>query len=96
MEPLHIHYEFDAGPGDAIEVTLEGPANVSLLDPANYRAYLEGREFHYQGGFVRTSPCYLLPPRPGRWHVAVDLGGYAGTIRAAARVVPGGHAAVAS
>jgi hypothetical protein len=96
MEPLHVHYEFDTGPDDAIEVTLEGPANVSLLDPPNYRAYLDGREFHYQGGYVRTSPYILRPSRTGRWHVVVDLGGYAGTIRAAARVVPGGRAAVAS
>ena len=39
----YLHYEFDAGPGDVIEVTLDRAANVQLLDPANFEAYRDGR-----------------------------------------------------
>jgi hypothetical protein len=32
----YIHYEFDAGPEDVIEVSLDRAANVQLLDDENY------------------------------------------------------------
>jgi len=35
----YLHYEFDADADDVIEVTLDHPANVQLLDPANYGDY---------------------------------------------------------
>ena len=82
----HLHYEFDAGPDDPLEVTLIGKANVLLLDDDNYQKYQIGRRYAYAaGGFATISPVYLYPPRQGHWHVVVDLGGHAGTVRAAVR-----------
>ena len=47
---IHIHKEVEAGPDDIVEVALDGPANVMLLDAANYGLYRQGKPFHYQGG----------------------------------------------
>jgi hypothetical protein len=85
----YLHYEFDAGAGDIIEVTLDRAANVQLLDPANYENYKNGHGYRYHGGYATTSPVRLAVPRAGTWHVVIDLGGGAGRVRAAARLVSG-------
>lgn len=83
----YIHRVLDVGPDQAVEVTLDNPANVQLLDEANFDAYRAGRFYHYHGGHA-TSPVYLIrPPRPGRWHLVIDLGGFAGRVRAWVRLV---------
>jgi hypothetical protein len=83
---IHWHQELDTGPDDVVEVILGGNANVMLLDPENYERYQRGEDFRYHGGFADRSPFQLFPPYPGRWHVAVDLGGYPGRIRAGVQV----------
>ena len=88
--PIHSHHEFDADPDDTIEVTLVSPANVQLLDPPNYERYCRGEDFHYVGGHVDFAPCRLSPPRPGHWHLVIDLGGGAGRIGGYLRVLPAG------
>jgi len=86
----YLHYEFDLSEDDVVEVTLEGQANVRLLDPENYSLYSRGERHTYaDGGFARESPVELSPPHAGHWHVVVDLGGYPGTIRAGVRVLKG-------
>ncbi len=82
-----LHQEFDAGPKDVIEVTLDGQANVMLLDPANYSSYRRGQGFRYYGGHAKESPFRIAPPHQGHWHVVVDLGGYGGHVRAGIRVL---------
>jgi hypothetical protein len=82
-----LEYEFDAGPEDVIEISLTGQANVRLLDRANFSSYRAGRAHRYVGGLAKVSPIRLRPPHHGHWYVVVDLGGYAGTVRAAARLV---------
>jgi Domain of unknown function (DUF1883) len=82
-----LHQEFDFGPEDVIEVTLDHPANVQLLDPTNFNHYRNGRPFHYIGGYATTSPFPLRPPHQGHWHLVVDLGGNAETVRASVRVL---------
>lgn len=89
----YLHQEFDAGPDDLVEVTLDGQANVLLLDPENYEHYRRGEHYRYYGGLARTSPVRLVPPRQGHWHVVVDLGGFAGTIRAGVHLLQGTGAA---
>jgi hypothetical protein len=90
---LHIPQELEAGPDDVVEVALNGPANVLLLDPANYDLYRQGKTYHYQGGgFAKTSPFQIVPPTYGRWFVVIDLGGYPGHVRAWVRVLQGAHA----
>ncbi len=87
-----LHQEFEAGPDDLIEVTLDGQANVMLLDSPNFESYRNGLSFKYYGGLAKVSPMRLAPPHEGRWHLAVDLGGHGGTIRASMRVLRGADA----
>jgi hypothetical protein len=82
-----LHYEFDLGLDDAVEVRLDRQANVRLLDGDSFQRYRSGQRHEYYGGLAKTSPVVLRPPHSGRWHVVVDLGGYAGTVRASARVI---------
>lgn len=84
-----LHYEIDTGDGDAIEVNLDRQANVRLLDGGNFSNYRSGRRHTYRGGTVVRSPYRLAVPHAGHWHVVVDLGGNAGTVRAAVRVIRG-------
>jgi hypothetical protein len=82
----YLHYEFDLSPDDVVEVTLDKQANVRLLDTANFSLYRSGKQHHYYGGLAKESPVKLSPPHAGHWHVVIDLGGFAGTVRAGARV----------
>lgn len=82
-----LHYEFDLGLDDAVEVQLDKQANVRLLDGNNYQRYRAGQQHTFYGGLAKASPLVLRPPHSGHWHVVVDLGGYAGTVRASARVI---------
>jgi hypothetical protein len=84
-----LHYEFDLTADDVVEVTLDKQANVRLLDDANFSLYKSGKQHRYYGGLAKTSPLAITAPRTGHWHVVIDLGGYAGTVRASARVLQG-------
>ncbi len=85
----YIHNEYEAHAGDRIEVTIDHAANVQLLDQENYEHYKNGREFRYIGGYATETPVRFNVPRPGRWHVIVDLGGGAGRVRAGSRLLTG-------
>jgi Domain of unknown function (DUF1883) len=85
----YLHKDAHLGSDDVVEVTLNGQANVMLLDDINYSAYRSGRSFRYYGGLAKVSPCHLTPPHSGRWHVVIDLGGYAGSVRAGVRIISG-------
>lgn len=82
-----IHYEMSAGPADTIEVEVDRRANVLLMDRSNFSAYRQRRSYRYFGGQALRSPVRLTPPHTGNWHVVIDLGGAAGNIRSACRVV---------
>src|SRR3989442_9833945 len=84
-----LHKEFDLGPSDVLEITLDNPANVQLLDPGNYASYRDKKPFRYHGGYVTTSPYRLRAPHEGHWHLVIDLGGGAGRVRASARILSG-------
>jgi hypothetical protein len=80
-----LHREIDAGPEDILEVLLDHPANVQLLDAENFDRYRRGEEYRYVGGYATQSPFSIRPPHRGRWHLVIDLGGGAGTVKAAVR-----------
>lgn len=82
-----LHYDFQLDAGQVIEVTLDKQANVRLLDDMNYAHYLKGEKHRYYGGLAKESPIHLTAPSAGHWHVVVDLGGFAGSVRASARVL---------
>jgi hypothetical protein len=86
MKSTFLHQEFDLQAGDIVEVTLDAPANVMLLDPANFANYKDGLSYRYHGGHAEESPVRLLTPRSGIWHVVVNLGGYPGSVRAEVRI----------
>jgi hypothetical protein len=83
-----LHTDLGILDGDeVIEVTLSNAANVRLMDSSNFQRYRSGTDHRYFGGHATHSPFRLPVPSPGHWHVAVDLGGYAGTVRAGVRVI---------
>jgi hypothetical protein len=67
---------------EVVEVTLDTAANVKLMDSANFGSYQRGGQHRYYGGLAKRSPLQLPVPHAGHWHVAIDLGGYAGAVRA--------------
>ena len=85
----YLQYDLQLAPSDVVEVTLDRAANVMLLTPSGYDAYRGGRSYRYHGGHVTQSPYRVRPPHAGSWHLVVDLGGHAGTVRASCRVIKG-------
>ncbi|HEV7586445.1 MAG TPA: DUF1883 domain-containing protein [Solirubrobacteraceae bacterium] len=82
-----VHYDLgNLRAGQTIEVQLDLAANVVLLDPTNFNLYRSGQPFSFFGGHVRQSPYRLGVPSDGHWHLAIDLGGRAGTIKTSVRV----------
>lgn len=75
--------------GQIVEVQLSVAANVRLLDSLNFNNYKNGGKHHYYGGYVTRSPYRITVPSSGHWYLTIDLGGYAGTVRHNARVLPG-------
>lgn len=75
--------------GEVVEVTLSAAANVRLMDSSNFSSYKRGQKHTYYGGYVKRSPYRLTIPSSGHWHVAIDLGGYAGTVKAGVRMLSG-------
>lgn len=75
--------------GEIVEVTLSSQANVRLMDSSNFNSYRAGRRHQFVGGRAIRSPTRLSVPRSGYWHVAIDLGGRGGHIRASVRKLPG-------
>jgi hypothetical protein len=83
----YLHFPITASAGDTIIVSLDLQANVRLLDSINYSRYCRGEQHEFYGGLARVSPFRLRVPRAGEWHVAVDLGGYSGTVRAGVQLI---------
>lgn len=82
-----LDHKVDAKAGDTVLVELSRAANVRLLDGPNFQRFRSGRRHQFYGGQARVSPCRLVVPRDGQWHVVVDLGGYAGSVRASVSIV---------
>lgn len=73
--------------GEIVEVTLDTAANVKLMDSSDFSSYRNWRGHNYFGGYVTRSPYRVSVPNSGHWHLAIDLGGYAGSVRAGVRVL---------
>lgn len=72
---------------EIVEVTLQNAANVSLMDSSNFQSYRNGRRHTYYGGHITQSPHRISVPYSGHWILAIDLGGYGGTIRSSVRIL---------
>jgi Domain of unknown function (DUF1883) len=75
--------------GEIVEVALSNAANVRLMDSSNFQSYRNGQRHRFYGGQATHSPFRLQIPHSGYWHVAIDLGGYHGSVRASVHVLPG-------
>jgi hypothetical protein len=82
-----LHYDLSLGSSDLVEITLDKQANVRLLDDINFSRYKAGERYAFHGGLAQKSPIRLKPPRAGHWHLVIDLGGYAGSVRASVKVI---------
>ena len=82
-----LHYDINASQGDIVRVTLDKQANIRLMDDANFAAYKRGQQHHFYGGLATKSPVDITVPHGGNWNLVVDLGGYAGTVRASVQVL---------
>lgn len=85
-----LDYPVQARQGDVVEVTLDHAANVRLRDASNFQRYRRGEAHRYHGGYMTHSPARLPVPHAGSWHVVVDLGGYAGQVRASVSLLSRG------
>lgn len=82
-----LKYELQLDPSDAVEVSLDGQANVQLMDWSNFNNYKNGKSYCYYGGLQKVSPAVLVPPYAGHWYLAVDLGGYVGEVNVGVEIV---------
>ena len=82
-----LHNELDLKASDVVEA-VDHAANVQLLDPTNYDHYRNGRPYRYHGGYAIESPFRLRAPFSGTWHLVIDLGGAAGSVRASSHSSP--------
>ena len=72
--------------GSRVIVTLKNQANVRLMTQSEFNKYRRGGAHRYIGGLVKRSPWSGVVPSTGRWYVAIDLGGYSGTVQSSVRV----------
>ncbi len=74
--------------GKIVEITLSGnAANVQLLDSSNFYNYEKGNRYRYYGGLATKSPVKLVVPHSSHWHVAIDMRGLRGSVRASVTVL---------
>lgn len=69
-----IGFQVITGPNIYVEVMLDSPANVYLVNPQNYQNYLNGDDFRFYGGFADKSSFYVDVPSSGHWYVIIDNG----------------------
>lgn len=90
VEMKYSMYEFsNLNKGQIIEVTLSNAANVRLMNSSNFLNFKNGKRHKYYGGYVNRSPYKIPVPASGHWYLTIDLGGYSGSVRHSARVLPG-------
>jgi hypothetical protein len=79
-------YQVQVGSGQSIVVELDHAANVQVMDDRNLSRYRRRERFQFYGGLARRSPSVITPPSPGKWNVAIDLGGASGRVNASVSV----------
>ena len=82
-----LKYDLQLADGDAVEVTLDGRANVRLMDASNFADYKAGRRHRYYGGLAKQSPVRISAPHAGRWVLTIDLGGRPGRVKASVKTL---------
>jgi len=77
-----LHWKVPGKAGDLIRIQLDTPAYVRLLDALNFEYYRKGSPVKGEGGWSDRLEVEFTLPYQGTFHVVVDLGGQAGTVKA--------------
>lgn len=84
-----LHYELRLKKGDVVEVKIDKQATVQLLDELSFTNYKKGKKYSSIGGLSKDLLVKLTSPYKGLWHLVVDLGGHAGTVKASVQINKG-------
>ncbi|MBN2534996.1 MAG: DUF1883 domain-containing protein [Spirochaetales bacterium] len=68
----HLHTYLYLEKDGIIQVSLDSPGNVYLLKDAEYKKYLEGKEFQGYGGLIKARKKQIKAPGQGKWHLVID------------------------
>ncbi len=71
---LDIGFQMTTGPQICVEVSLNYPANVYLVNSQGYQNYLNGGDFSYHGGYSSDLTYRIKIPSSNHWYVIVDSG----------------------
>lgn len=77
-----LHWKIPGSTGDVIRIQTDTAAYVRLLDPLNFEHYKRGSKYDGDGGWSDRLNVEFSLPYKGTFHVVVDLGGSAGTLKA--------------
>ena len=83
-----IHYDLgNLSSSNVVEVEIDNQAYVRLLNETNFSMYRSGKRYQFSGGLQKKSVKQYVIPNADHWHVAIDFGGRAGSIKTDVRVV---------
>jgi len=71
MPVTHLHRTLQLSETDVIKLVLDTPANVYLLEGANYHLFMQDRPFDYHGTEVEEFPFIMSPPHAGKWELVI-------------------------
>ncbi len=71
MPVTHLHRSLQLNENEIIKLVLDSPANVYLLEGANYHRFVQDRPYDFHGTEIRTSPFLMSPPHPGKWELVI-------------------------
>lgn len=83
----YLHFQVQVQADEVIQVVLQQSAYLRLMDDDNYASYRRGDQYRYHGGMASGSPAVIKPPTPGAWHLAIDLAGEDGEVKATVHVI---------
>jgi len=78
----YLHWKIPGKAGDIVRIQMDTPAFVRMLDPLNFEYYRRGSPYKGEGGWSDRLDVEFAFPYKGTFHIVVDLGGAAGTLKA--------------
>ncbi|MFS0780401.1 DUF1883 domain-containing protein [Bacillus sp. 1P06AnD] len=64
-------YQVQLNMWDAVIVKTNRPAEIMLMDDANYAKYMDGMKYRYYGGKTENNALRIPAPNSGHWHIIV-------------------------
>ena len=71
MPVTHLHRSLQLNENEVIKVILDIPANVYLLEGANYHLFMQDRPYDFHGAEVEKFPFLMSPPHPGKGELVI-------------------------